>query len=68
MNLEKTISLEKIAAESKNLSGAEIKSVVVEAGYFALRENRFKLNKSDFDKSLIKVKKQDNKKHLTFYA
>ncbi|MCK5476505.1 MAG: AAA family ATPase [Candidatus Aenigmarchaeota archaeon] len=68
MNLEKTISLEKIAAESKKLSGAEIKSVVVEAGYFALRDKRFKLNETDFNKSLIKVKKQENKKHLNFYA
>ena len=43
----------------EGMSGAEIKAVCMEAGYFAIRANRTKIKHDDFEKAVIKVKKAE---------
>ncbi len=53
--LSNQIDLEDIASKTDGFSGAEIKSLVVEAGVSAISNGRKKISKSDFSKSLEKV-------------
>ena len=53
--LSNQINLEDIASKTDGFSGAEIKSLVVEAGVSAISNGRKKISKSDFSKSLEKV-------------
>ncbi|MBN2368234.1 AAA family ATPase [Candidatus Woesearchaeota archaeon] len=59
MSLEKT-NKEKILNQMENFSGAEIRAVCTEAGYFAIRENRIKIKESDFVRAIDKVKEEEN--------
>lgn len=56
MNLDR-VNLKRIVKLTKNFSGADLKSICTEAGYFAIRENRSKVTQSDFEKAVKKVKK-----------
>lgn len=58
MVLEK-INHEKIHGLLKEFSGAEIRAVCTEAGYFAIREERDKVNESDFLKAIDKINEED---------
>jgi proteasome regulatory subunit len=49
LNMEKMIKL------LEGFSGAEIKAVATEAGYFAIRENRTKIKETDFISAVRKV-------------
>ncbi len=49
LNMEKMIKL------LEGFSGAEIKAVATEAGYFAIRENRIKIKETDFISAVHKV-------------
>jgi 26S proteasome regulatory subunit T6 len=60
MNLQRGIDLKKIAAEARNVSGAELKGVCSEAGMFALRERRVHVTQEDFEMALFKVTKKDD--------
>ena len=42
-------------------SGAEIKAVCTEAGYFAIRKNRTKIIQKDIIQAIQKVKQTDKK-------
>jgi len=42
-----------------NFSGAEIRAVCTEAGYFAIRNNREAVVKEDFLKAIEKVKQEE---------
>ena len=53
--LSNQIDLEDIASKTDGFSGAEIKSLVIEAGVSAITNGRKKISKSDFSKSLEKV-------------
>lgn len=53
--LSSQIDLKEIASKTDGFSGAEIKSLVVEAGVSAISNGRKKISKSDFSKSLKKV-------------
>ncbi len=55
------IKREKIIDLLRGLSGAEIKAVCTEAGYFALRDNRTKVRIDDFVKAKKKVKRDEEK-------
>jgi proteasome regulatory subunit len=59
MNLDKKINLEKVFREIEEFSGAEIKSVCTEAGYFAIRNKRKKVTEKDFLDAIKKVKKDE---------
>ncbi|MBW2976290.1 proteasome-activating nucleotidase [Candidatus Woesearchaeota archaeon] len=59
MNLSKDIDLKSLSAAMEDLSGAEIKAVCTEAGYFAIRENRTSATRKDFLKGIDKVKQEE---------
>ena len=58
MKLEK-FDLKKILDKMEGFSGAEIRSVCTEAGYFAIRDKRVKIKKEDFLKGIRKVKQEE---------
>lgn len=59
MNL-RNVDFRKIAALTNSFSGAEIKSVCTEAGYFAIRNKRIHVGQEDFLTAINKVRKGDN--------
>jgi proteasome regulatory subunit len=61
MPMEKKVNMEKIFDLSQELSGAEIKAVATEAGYFAIRENREIVSEDDFLKAIIKIRKDEDR-------
>jgi ATP-dependent 26S proteasome regulatory subunit len=54
MSLDK-VDFEGLLDKTENFSGADIKAVCTEAGYFAIRENRDKVLTDDFIKAVKKV-------------
>jgi len=54
MSLTK-VNVDRIIKATDNFSGAEIKAVATEAGYFAIRENRTKITEEDFLNAVDKV-------------
>jgi proteasome regulatory subunit len=65
MNLGK-INREKIYKEMENFSGAEIKSVCTEAGYFAIRNNKIKITEDYILKAIKKIKEEEEENHCMF--
>jgi proteasome regulatory subunit len=63
MNLDKNIDIDVIVKLMNDFSGAEIKSVCTEAGYFAIRNNREKISKKDFKNAINKVKELEELEH-----
>jgi len=49
------LNKEKLIKMLEGFSGAEIKAVATEAGYFAIRENRIKIKETDFVSAVHKV-------------
>ena len=62
MSIGKT-DVDLIVSKMKDFSGAEIKSVCTEAGYFAIRANRSKVSQQDFLEAVEKVKIQEGVKY-----
>jgi proteasome regulatory subunit len=58
MTLDKKVKMAPLVKKMKGMSGAEIKAVCTEAGYFAIRKNRRKILKDDFNKAVEKVKEE----------
>jgi proteasome regulatory subunit len=58
MNLKK-VSLKKLADEMEWFSGADIRAVCTEAGYFAIREEREFVKAEDFLSAIEKVRKDE---------
>ena len=58
MNL-KGVNANKIIEMTEGFSGAEIKSVCTEAGYFAIRNERIYVRQKDFIDAIAKVKQTD---------
>lgn len=56
MNLEK-VNLGEIALGMNNFSGAEIRAVCMEAGFFAIRQNREHVTQKDFLEAIVKVRR-----------
>ena len=56
MSLDKKINLKKIYDKMKGMSGAEIRAVATEAGYFAIRSSRTKILENDLLSAVEKVK------------
>jgi proteasome regulatory subunit len=61
MPLDKKLDMEKIFNLSKEISGAEIKAVATEAGYFAIRNKRDIVKEEDFMNAILKVRKEEDK-------
>ena len=57
MNLHKSYNLNEVTDLTDSFSGAEIRAICTEAGYFAIREKRFIINMEDF---LLAIKKVAN--------
>ena len=57
MKLDKDVDLSQLSTIMDDFSGAEIRAVCTEAGYFAIRDNRIKVTKSDILKAIEKVKR-----------
>lgn len=63
MNTEKIASGELVKL-LEGLSGAEIRSVCTEAGYFAIRSKRDKVKHQDFIDAIEKVKKKEDEQNM----
>jgi proteasome regulatory subunit len=61
MTLDKDVNFNDIVERMEGFSGAEIRAVCTEAGYFAIRDNRNKIVKMDLIKGIEKVKKEEKK-------
>ena len=59
MNFGKKINIELLTSRMEGFSGAEIKAVCTEAGYFAIRNERTFVTKEDFLKAIDKVKQEE---------
>ena len=59
MSFDKNINLELLVNRMEDFSGAEIKAVCTEAGYFAIRDDRTSITKEDFLKAIEKVKQEE---------
>jgi proteasome regulatory subunit len=59
MTMEKGINTETIVDKMDGFSGAEIKAVCTEAGYFAIRQDRSFVKKEDFFSAVEKVKREE---------
>lgn len=71
MKLEPKINLDKLYKEMEGFSGAEIKAVCTEAGYFAIRKNRTKITQKDFVSAIKKVKEEvetEGKDYLAMFG
>jgi len=61
MTLNRKIDLDKVLKKMKEFSGAEIKAVCTESGYFAIRSNRKKIIEEDILRAIKKVMKEEEK-------
>jgi len=59
MDLEKNFDIEEVAKKLDGFTGSEIKAVVTEAGYFAIRDDRTKIKQKDIINAIKKVKKSE---------
>jgi len=59
MSLDRKIKKDALLKKLKGFSGAEVKAVCTEAGYFAIRNNRTKVNQHDFLCAIDKIKKEE---------
>lgn len=59
MKLAKDLNREKIFNQMEDFSGAEVKAVCTEAGYFAIRANRTNITLKDFLSAVDKVKEKE---------
>lgn len=59
MSLNNDVNFVDIIKQTAGMSGAEIRAVCTEAGYFAIRNKRYKVEMKDFVTAVIKVKKEE---------
>jgi len=59
MNFDKKINTKSLVNRMEGFTGAEIKAVCTEAGYFAIRQDRTFVTKEDFLKAIHKVKREE---------
>ena len=55
MSLKKDVDLEILSSKCDGATGADIKAICTEAGMFAIREHRNKINFTDFEKAVSKI-------------
>ena len=59
MKFSKDVDLKNISGLMEDMSGAEIKAVCTESGYFAIREDRTIVTKKDITEAIDKVKNEE---------
>ncbi len=64
MSIDKKTNLDKLLTLMKGFSGAEVRAVCTEAGYFAIRENRTAVKEADLFSAVIKVRKFEEDDHI----
>ena len=62
------VDVKRLAEETKDFSGAEIKAVCTEAGYIAIRKNRYTINHNDFIEAIKKIKIEEQEDHLIMFG
>ncbi|NCC71249.1 AAA family ATPase [bacterium] len=60
MKLDIDVNLKEIAKKTDNFSGADLKALVTEAGYCAIREDKKIISHGDFVYAIDKVKEEEN--------
>ena len=69
MRLTTNIDFEKLSSQMDGFSGAEIRAVCTEAGYFAIRKDRSKVKEFDFIEAINKVKSvEDETDYLQMFG
>jgi proteasome regulatory subunit len=66
MQFDKKINVDVICKKMEGFSGAEIKAACTEAGYFAIRKNKFKVTQKDFMQAIDKVRRTENQEGNDF--
>ena len=59
MRLDKGVNLKMLLKKMDDFSGAEVRAMCTEAGYFAIRSKRTKILQKDFVQAIIKVKQKE---------
>ncbi|MBD3209078.1 AAA family ATPase [Candidatus Woesearchaeota archaeon] len=59
MTLDKNVDVARVVKRMQDFSGAEVKSAVTEAGYFAIRKNRRRVLEHDLVKAIKKVRRAE---------
>ncbi|HJJ27853.1 MAG TPA: proteasome-activating nucleotidase [Methanocorpusculum sp.] len=57
MNLDKSVSFERIAEITENMNGSELMAVAVEAGMKTIKDGRVRVKQADFEAAVAEVKK-----------
>ena len=65
MPLDKDVNLEEISKITKGFTGAKLNALATEAGYFAIRDKRSKINQKDFEIAIKEVEKTIESEILT---
>ena len=60
--------LDKCVKDMEGFSGAEIRAVVTEAGYFAIRDERFEVSPKDIFSAVKKVKSEEERELLDMFG
>ncbi|WP_276814239.1 proteasome-activating nucleotidase [Desulfurococcus amylolyticus] len=68
MKLAENIDFQELARMTDGFTGAEIKAVVTEAGYNAIRDNRRQVTMNDFLKAVEKVRSKKKLRRIEEYA
>lgn len=68
MKLAENIDFQELARMTNGFTGAEIKAVVTEAGYNAIRDNRRQVTMNDFLKAIEKVRSKKKLRRIEEYA
>lgn len=60
MKLDKSIDLEEVAKRCEDFTGAQIRALVTEAGYFAIKDKRKSVNQKDFIRAVEVVRDKED--------
>jgi proteasome regulatory subunit len=62
MNVDKSVQPNELAAKTDTATGADIKAICMEAGMFAIRDNRDMVTTCDFERAIVKVLETEDSK------
>ncbi|WP_135661498.1 proteasome-activating nucleotidase Pan1 [Halorhabdus rudnickae] len=65
MNLSEDIDFERLARESTEASGAEVKAICTEAGMFAIRDDRTEVTEQDFVDAWEKIQAEEEDEEVS---
>ncbi len=65
MKLSEDVNIEKLASLTEGSNGSDIKAIAMEAGMFAVREERYSVGMDDFMNAIKKLKAPAEKQNLS---